>query len=257
MSKMKMPISVAIITYNEADRISHCLKSISFADEILIVDSFSQDNTIEIAKKFGCKIIRQEWLGFARQKQFAVDNCRNDWVLILDADERIPKETAREIQKIADGSKKEICAYNFCRKNYLHDRWIKHCGWWPNRVTRLVNKKQGNFDDRPVHEKWICSGTVKKLDLIIEHYSFRNYEDLINKMQAYSTLAAIEMNQQMKIVRWWSPISHGLWMFFRTYILETGFMERFDGFVISLLNALGSFMKYAKAYELQFKKNNH
>jgi len=250
-----MPLSIAIITYNEADRISHCLKSVLFADEIIIVDSFSQDNTIEIAQKFGCKVITQKWLGFARQKQFAVDNCRHDWVLILDADERIPEKTAEEIKKITDGSEKEYYAYNFLRKNFFHDRWIKHCGWWPNRVTRLVNKKHGNFDDRPVHEKWVCTGPVKKLDLFIEHYSFRNYEDMINKMQAYSTLAAREMNQQEKNVRWWSPISHGMWMFFKTYILETGFMEGFDGFVISLLNAQGSFMKYAKAYEIQLKKN--
>ena len=246
-----MPLSIAIITYNEADRISHCLKSALFADEIIIVDSFSRDNTVEIAQSFGCKVITQKWLGFSRQKQFAVDKCRHDWVFILDADERIPKETADKIKKITDSSEKRFSAYNFCRKNYLHKRWIKYCGWWPNRVTRLVNKKQGKFDGRPVHEKWICSGSVKKLDLFIEHHSFRNYEDMINKMQAYSTLGAREMNQQEKNIRWWSPISHGLWMFFRTYILETGFMEGFDGFVISLLNAQGSFMKYAKAREMQ------
>ncbi|QTA80185.1 Putative lipopolysaccharide core biosynthesis glycosyltransferase, WaaE-like [Desulfonema limicola] len=244
-----MPLSIAIITYNEADRISHCLESVLFADEIVVVDSFSTDNTIEIAQNFGCKVLTQKWPGFSRQKQFAVDNCKNDWVLILDADEQIPEQTAEEIKKITAEPEKEIYAYNFLRKNFLHGRWIKHCGWWPNRVTRLVNKKHGNFDDRPVHEKWICSGPVKKLDLFIEHYSFRNYEDMINKMQTYSSLAAKEMKQQDKKIRWWSPISHGMWMFFKTYILETGFMEGFDGLVISLLNAQGSFMKYAKAYE--------
>lgn len=258
-----MPFSVAIITFNEADRISHCLESLAFADEIVVVDSNSRDNTIEIAKEFGCRTITQEWLGFSKQKQFAVDNCRNDWVLILDADEQIPKKTAEEIVKITSGpkdrpknksdnnSEDKHAGYNFFRKNFFHGRWIKHCGWWPNRVTRLVNKKKGKFDGRSVHEKWVCDGPVKKLDLFIEHYSFRNYGDMINKMQAYSTLAADEISCQEKIVGWWSPISHGIWMFIRTYILETGFMEGFDGFVISLLNAQGSFMKYAKAREIR------
>jgi len=189
-----MPLSIAIITFNEAERISHCLKSAAFADEILIVDSYSQDNTVEIAKDFRCNVITQKWLGYARQKQFAVENCQNDWVLILDADEIIPEETGKEINKIANGAEKKYIAYNFCRKNFLHNRWIKHCGWWPNRVTRLVNKKYGKFDGRSVHEKWVCPSPVKKLDLFIEHYSFRNYEDMINKMQVYSTLTAAEIS---------------------------------------------------------------
>lgn len=244
-----MPLSVAIIAKNEADRIANCLQGLTFADEVLVVDSGSRDNTISIAESFGCTVISQEWLGYALQKQFAVNQCRNDWVLILDADERVPAETAQQIVEVLHSHNQIYDAYSLLRKNFFHKRWIRHCGWWPERIVRIVNRKKGRFSDNLVHEKWIAEGNVKALDLYIEHYSFRNYSDLIGKMQRYSTLAAEEMIKKDKAVRWWTPFSHGLWMFIRTYFLEKGIVEGFDGFMISALNAGGSFMKYAKLRE--------
>jgi glycosyltransferase involved in cell wall biosynthesis len=246
-----MPLSVAIITLNETDRIKDCLKTVSFADEILVVDSGSRDDTVKIAESFGCKIFFQEWLGYSRQKQYAVDKCSNDMVLILDADERLPKETGEGIQRIISMPEPEIVSYRFLRKNIFHGRWIRHCGWWPDRVVRLVNRRQGNFNDNLVHEGWISHGAVKNLDLCIEHYSFRHYADMIKKMQDYSTLAAQEMLQKGIHATCWTPFSHGLWMFIRTYFFERGLLEGFDGLMISLLNAGGSLMKYAKLRELE------
>jgi len=246
-----MPLSVAIITLNEADRIKACLETVSFADEILVVDSGSRDDTVKIAESFGCRILFQEWLGYSRQKQYAVDQCRNDMVLILDADERLPKETAEGIQKIITMPEPEFFSYRFSRKNIFHDRWIRHCGWWPDRVVRLVNRRQGRFSDHLVHEGWISNGAVKNLEIFIEHYSFRHYADMIKKMQDYSTLAAQEMIQKGRHANVWTPFSHGLWMFIRTYFFERGLLEGFDGLMISLLNAGGSLMKYAKLRELE------
>lgn len=244
-----MALSVAIIAQDEEDRISDCLNSVSFADEVLVVDSGSQDQTISIAQFYGCKVISKKWMGYAQQKQYAVDSCCNDWVLILDADERLPKETAEQIQQIIETSQQGVSAYSFLRKNFFRNRWIRHCGWWPDRVLRMVDRRQGHFSDNLVHERWISNGPVKELDLNIEHRSFRNYSDLVHKMQTYSTLSAQEMLNRGKSVRWWSPFSHGLWMFIRTYVLEMGMMAGFDGFMISLFNAGGSFMKYAKLRE--------
>jgi glycosyltransferase involved in cell wall biosynthesis len=244
-----MPLSVAIIAQDEEDRISDCLKSVSFADEVLVVDSGSQDQTVSIAEFYGCRVISKKWMGYAQQKQFAVDSCCNDWVLILDADERLPRETAEQVEQIIETSQQGISAYSFLRKNFFHNRWVRHCGWWPDRVVRMVDRRQGHFSDNLVHERWISNGPVKELDLNIEHRSFRNYSDLVHKMETYSSLSAQEMLNRGKRVRWWSPFSHGLWMFIRTYILEMGMMAGFDGFMISLFNAGGSFMKYAKLRE--------
>lgn len=248
-----MSVSVAIITQDEEDRLPDCLKSVAFAVEVVVVDSGSQDNTVEIARSFGCKVFSLDWLGFARQKQFAVDHCSNHWVLLLDTDERITKEAADEIIDLFRLSKPDLTAYSFLRKNFFRQRWIKHCGWWPERVVRLVDRRKGHFSNNLVHEKWITTGAVKKLDVCIEHYSFRNYSDMIQKMQQYSTLSAREMFQKGKYAGWWSPILHGFWMFIKTYCFKLGVMEGFDGFMISVLNSGGSFMKYAKLRELRLK----
>jgi glycosyltransferase involved in cell wall biosynthesis len=246
---MGSPLSVAIVTLNEEDRIGRCVESVSFADEILVLDSGSRDRTVAIAESHGCRVLFHPWMGYARQKQHAVDQCRNDWVLILDSDERVSKEAAGILPEILGKPEQYYAGYNFLRKNFFHGRWVRHCGWWPIRVMWLVDRRRGRFSDDLVHERWIPEGPVSPLDAVIEHYSFRNYADLIVKMQTYSTLAAQEMFLKGRTAHWWSPLSHGGWMFVRTYFLEKGLLEGFDGFMISLLNAGGSFMKYAKLRE--------
>jgi (heptosyl)LPS beta-1,4-glucosyltransferase len=247
----KTPLSVAIITKNEEERLPDCLKSVTFADEVLVVDSGSTDGTVALAKSLGAKVLIEEWRGYSGQKQFAVDQCLHDWVLILDADERIPQQTAQSITQALARNDSTISAYGFRRKNYLHGRWIKHCGWWPDRIVRLVNRRAGEFDGRPVHEKWVTQGTVKGLEAVIEHISFRNYSELLAKMENYSNLASKELFEKAVNVNALTPIFHGLWMFLRTYLLELGVLDGFDGFVISTTNAGGSFLKYAKAREMR------
>lgn len=244
-----MPFSVAIVTQDEEERLPDCLKSVSFADEIVVVDSGSRDNTVNIARSFGCKVLKETWRGYAKQKQFAVDSCANNWVLILDSDERIPHETARAIKKLLALPERKFSACSFLRKNFFHNRWIQHCGWWPDRIVRLVDRRMGCFSQHLVHESWISKGRVESLNATIEHRSFRNYSDLLHKLETYSTLAAQEMLRDGKRAGTLSPLTHGIWMFFRTYILELGILEGFDGFIISTLNGGGSFMKYAKLKE--------
>jgi len=242
-------LSAAVIALNEEERLPDCLRSLDFADEIVLVDSGSRDNTIGIAESFGCRVISRNWPGYAAQKQYAVDQCRNDWVFILDADERVSPEAGQKIKKIIQDSQQQYAAFRLARKSFFHKRWIRHCGWWPDRVIRVVDRRKGEFSRHSVHERWISHGPVKDLDLNIEHYSFRNYAEMINKMQNYSDLAAADMFGEGKRAGWWTPVSHGFWMFLRTYFLELGIVEGFDGFFISLMNAGGSFMKYAKLRE--------
>lgn len=244
-------LSVAIITKNEEKRLPDCLKSVAFADEVVVVDSGSEDNTVAIAKSFGANVVTEPWRGFSGQKQFAVDLCRYEWVLIVDADERIHEETAKVINLELSRNDGGVQAYRFRRKNYLHGRWIKHAGFWPDRIVRLVNRKRGDFDGRPVHEKWVTDGRVKDLDAYIEHFSFKNYSDLLAKMETYSNLGATVLFEKNKNSHVLSPIFHGVWTFFRTYILELGLLDGFDGFMISVTAAGGSFLKYAKLREMR------
>lgn len=244
-------LSVAVIAKDEADRITTCLDSLDFADDVVVVvDAASRDDTLAIARSHGCRALSRPWMGYARQKQFAVDACANDWVMILDADESIPRRTAKSIVRLLADPPLDVAAYGFMRKNIFHGRWFKRCGWWPDRVVRLVNRSRGAFSDNLVHEQWVVDGPVRQLDAVIEHYSFRNYAGLIEKMQNYSTLAALQMKNEGRRARWWTSISHGLWTFLRSYFLELGILEGFDGFMISTANAGGSYLKYAKLWEL-------
>ncbi len=244
-------LSIAIIAKDEADRIPVCLGSLGFADEVVVVvDAASRDDTLSIAQSHGCKVLSQPWLGYAGQKQVAVDACKNEWVMILDADEAIPRETGEAIIRLLADLPSDIAAYGFMRKNIFHGRWFKRCGWWPDRVVRLVNRGRGAFSKNMVHEQWLVDGPVRQLDVAIKHYSFRDFAGLIEKMQNYSTLAARQMKAEGRRAGWWTSISHGLWTFVRSYFLELGILEGFDGFVVSTTNAGGSYLKYAKLWEL-------
>jgi glycosyltransferase involved in cell wall biosynthesis len=243
-------ISVAVIAFNEADRLAECLRSVHWADDIVVVDSGSTDETPAIARSMGCRVYHQPFAGFGRQKQSAVDRCRNAWVLILDADERMPADSAEQLPAAIASAGDDVAAFSFRRKNYLHGRWIRRCGWWPDTVVRLVCKERGRFSGDSVHERWLADGRVAALSDAIEHHSFRDYADMIAKLQHYSTLGARQLAERGATVRWWQPTTHGLWTFFQVFVLKFGFLCGLDGFIISLLNAGGSFMKYAKCWEI-------
>lgn len=245
-----MKISVAIISYNEADRLAECVRSVQWADDVVVVDSGSMDRTCEMAAAMGCRVYHHAFSGFGRQKQFAVDCCRNEWVLILDADERMPDGIAATVAGVLATAGDDTTAFSFQRKNHLHGRWIRRCGWWPDRVIRLVNRKRGRFSQDSVHERWLTDENVMEIDAAIIHHSFRNYSDMIDKLQRYSTLGAQQMVDRGIRVRCWEPITHGSWTFFQVFVLKSGWLCGLDGLIISLLNAGGSFMKYAKCWEI-------
>ncbi len=243
-------VSVAVITRDEEDRLPACLESASFADETVVVDSGSTDRTVHVAESMGARVFEEPWRGFSAQKQLAVDRCANDWVLILDADERVPAQTAAALRWALSAHAGTAAAFSFPRKNLFHGRWIRHGGWWPDRIVRLVDRRKGAFDGRAVHERWVPRGRVISLDSPLEHCSFRRYSDLVSKMERYSDLAAQAMWKEGRRAGPGTPPFHALWMFIRTYVLERGALDGFDGLVISLMNAGGSFFKYAKLREL-------
>ena len=245
---MSLNISVAVITKNEAERLPDCLKSISFADDIVVVDSGSSDGTVEIAREFGCRVSVEDWKGYGPQKNSAVGKCRHEWVLILDADERIPPETAAVIRDAIGNPLAD--AYRFRRKNYLHGRWLRHSGYWPDRQIRLVNRNLGSFRGT-VHEQWATGGRVADLDAHIDHYAFSGYSDMLKTLNDYSTVIAEELYSSGRKANGISPVYHGIGMFLKIYFVERGFLDGMDGLVTALTKAGGSFFKYAKLLELQ------
>lgn len=251
--KHEVKISVAIITKNEEKRLPDCLKSVSFADDIVVVDSGSSDRTVEIAKEFGCRVFEEEWKGFGKQKNSAVHKCLHKWVIILDADERVSPDVKDLIFNTLQ--KPGASAFSFKMKHFINKRWIKYGGNWPDWHVRLVDKDKGEFLGE-IHEGWKTNGNIAKIDACIEHYGFFDYADMLKTMNKYSTISAQELFRSGKRVNIFTPIVHGIAMFFKIYILKKGFLEGLDGLVLAFLKAGGSFFKYAKLLELQREKES-
>lgn len=244
----KIPLSVAIITKNEEKNLPRLLESVSFADDVVVVDSGSTDQTFEIAKNFGCRIFPEDWKGYGPQKNSALEKCRHKWVLLLDADERVPAATAEVIANVM--AQPAADAYSFRRKNYLHGRWLRHSGYWPDRQIRLVDRDKGSFRS-VIHERWVTAGSVRELDAHIDHYAFSGYSDMLKTLNDYSTVIAKELYSSGRRANSLSPVYHGVGMFLKIYVVEKGFLDGMDGLVTALTKAGGSFFKYAKLLELQ------
>lgn len=247
MKDNKILLSVAIITKNEEYRLPDCLKSVSFADDIVVVDSGSTDRTLEIAKEFGCRVFIEEWKGYGPQKNSAVKKCKYEWVLIVDADESIPQETMQKIIEILENPTVDACS--FPRKNYFHGRWIKRSGWWPDRVVRLFKRSRGRITDSLVHESVIVNGTIKDVNTSIIHYPIENLSDALNKINFYSSLGAEGLFQKGKRTSTFIAFLKGLVAFLKLYFLKLGVLEGFEGFVISFSHAVNTTYKYLKLKE--------
>ncbi|HYA32028.1 MAG TPA: glycosyltransferase family 2 protein [Thermodesulfovibrionales bacterium] len=252
MHRDTIPLSVAIITKDEEARLPDCLRSVSFADDIVVVDSGSTDMTVEIATESGCRIFVEDWKGYGPQKNSAIKKCRHPWVLLLDADERLSPGAQEEIAGVLKVPRSD--AYTVKRKNYLHGKWLRHSGYWPDRQVRLVNRERGSFQGT-IHETWVAHGSIENLDACIEHYAFSNYSDMLKTLDDYSTVIAGELYASGRQANFLSPLYHGTGMFFKIYLLELGMLDGMDGLVTALLKAGGSFFKYAKLLELQREKS--
>lgn len=252
MTRDKLPLSVAIIAKNEEDRLPECLASVAFADEVVVVDSGSTDRTVEIAREFGAVVHVESWQGFGRQKQLAIDRCRHDWVLVLDADERVSPEAEEEIRDmLAAGT---CVAYSFPRKNYFCGRWLKHAGWWPDRVVRLFRKDSARMSERSVHESLEVHGPVGDLRQPLIHYANKGLAQTLSKVNHYSSAGANELFAQGKSASIIKALLRAAWSFLHNYILRGGFLDRGEGFVMAVSDFMNVFFKYAKLRELQKQK---
>lgn len=237
-------LSVILITKNEAAVIRRALDSVTWADEIIVVDSGSSDGTVEICREYTDKVFVTDWPGFGPQKNRALDHASCDWVLSIDADEHLTPELVQEIRatiasSLADG-------YRLPRLSSYCGRYMHHSGWWPDKVLRLCRRSKGRFTDARVHERLVVDGKVADLAGLVLHESFRSLDQVLDKVNHYSRESAQSLHERGRKAGLGTAIGHGLWAFIRTYLLRRGFLDGKEGFILSVSNAEGAYYRYLK-----------
>lgn len=240
-------ISGLVITYNEEQNIASCISSLrNVCDDIVVVDSCSSDRTVSIAESLGVTVITQPFLGDGPQRIKGLEFCKHDWVLNLDADERLEDDSVSQILKI-DLSKDDYDVYEFRRHNLIGGKFTKFAGQYPDYVARLFNQNTANFSSVSTHTR-VKGLKHKNLNAHIRHYSYKDYADLFQRQCKYANWMATEYIEQNKKISVFSPFIHGVWSFTRHYVVKFGFLAGLDGLTISVAKATGAYLKYAQAY---------
>ena len=239
-------VSVIVITLNEADRLPVTLQALQWAQEIIVVDAGSIDGTLAIAQQWATRVEHRAWSGFGAQKNHALSLASLPWVLSIDADERVTPELAQEIQAFVNRDGDGYLAANLPRLSRYCGRDIHHSGWWPDPVCRVFKRGHARFSDDLVHEKIICTGPVWNFQGLLMHDSFQNLDQVLHKLNQYSREGALNLQRKGKKSGLGKAIGHGLWAFFRTYILQRGFLDGREGFILAVSNAEGTYYRYLK-----------
>ena len=249
---MNEPLSVVIITLNAADKLEACLQSVDFADEIFIVDSGSSDNTLEIANNHQARIIKQEWLGYGKQKRFATEQAAHDWILSIDADEQVSDELRASLQEAMKSPGYQ--AYQMSRRNRFMGRWLGHGEGYPDLSLRLYNRNYANWSEDPVHEKVVTQAPVGRLKGDLLHESESSIAEYLEKQNSYTTLQAETLYAKGKHSGAVKIILSPLFRFIKFYFLRLGILDGIPGLVHILIGCYNSMLKYAKLWELQREK---
>jgi len=246
---MKPTLSAILITKNEAANIRDCLRSVSWADEVIVVDSCSTDGTAEIAREMGAQVYVHDWPGFGPQKNRALAYASKEWVFSIDADERITPELRAEIElaMLEENSDGYFCP----RLSQFCGSFIRHSGWYPDYVLRLFKRGSGRFSDNLVHESVLLQGRSGKLKSPLLHYSYLTMGDVERKVEHYSNAAAQQMFQAGKRAGWMRAIMSAGWAFVRTYVIRLGGLDGNAGFQIALMNMRTTYLKYRKLAALR------
>jgi len=246
---MSVPkLSVIHITFNEAHNLAECLSSLQgLADEIVIVDNGSRDGTLDIAAQFGARVVRtDDWPGFGPQKNRALDVARCDWVLSIDADERVTPALAQEIQAVI--AQDAARAYEIPRLSWYCGRFMRHSGWYPDPVLRLFRRGRARFTDDLVHERLVAQDPVQRLSHDLLHYSFLDFSQVLAKVDRYSTASAQQMFDKGRRASPAGALVRGAWAFVRTYVLRAGFLDGPQGLALAISNAQGTYYRYLKLW---------
>ncbi len=243
-----MKISVAIITHNAAPELARCLASVAFADEIVVVDQDSSDDTAAVCARHGAVLHQSPWLGFGPTKQKAVALCRNRWVLSIDSDEEVTPELRAAIEALPAAPPPAAFAVN--RLSRFLGRWIHHCGWHPEYVVRLFDRERAGFNDKPVHEAIETAGEVGRLSGLMLHYTYETMEQYIDKLNRYTTLAAEQMHAAGRSANLWQAFARSKVTFWRMYVLRGGILDGGPGLVLCLSSGFYVLAKYVKLWRM-------
>jgi len=243
-------ISVIIITKNEEKNIERCLKSVQWANEIIVIDADSTDQTVKIAKSLKAKVIVKQWEGFAKQKEFAMNLAGNEWIFSIDADEEVTGELKEEILQTIK-LPHALNGYEVPRKSFFLDRWIKNGGWYPGLQLRLFKKSKTRMNHRPVHEGFLVEGLMGVLKADLNHYTYNSLHQYIEKMNDYSSLDVMNKIGSGRIIRWYHFILNPLSVFLRMFVSLHGYKDGMVGFLLAFYSALHSLSIYSKTWEYQ------
>ena len=249
----KEKISVVIITKNEAANIGPCVESANFANEILVLDSGSSDETVQCAIDAGAKVIQTDWPGFGLQKNRGIDYAENEWIFSLDADERISQNLAKEIVSVIN--KSEFSVFDVPRSSFFITKFMNHSGWSPDRTKRLFRKNTARYTNQQVHEHLETNQKIGHLKESLIHFSYLDVETVLRKINHYSSAGAVDFVKKGRKSSLSSAIGHGVWSFIRTYFIKFGFLDGREGLILAIANAESSYYKHLKLYFLNSKKD--
>lgn len=249
----RRPLSVIVTTFNEEINIAECIESVRWADEILLVDSFSTDRTVEIARRYPIRIEQREYFGSAAQKNWSLDRVEHEWVLIIDADERVPDRLAEEILATL-AEQPTVNGFYIRRQNIFIDRVIRHSGWSTDKVVRLFHRDKGRYPNRRVHADLEIAGPVPTLRHPFLHYTFRSFDQYFRKFLNYAEWGAAQAFRDRRPAGWVEIGFRPAWRFFRMYFVQLGFLDGLHGLVLCALQAFGVFLKYAKLWEYRIRE---
>lgn len=247
-------ISAIVVCFNEEERIEDCLKSLSWCDEIVVVDSYSTDRTPDICRKYATRFLQREWPGYREQKAFAHSQATKAWVLLVDSDERVTPELHREIVETLARDDGEFAGYAVPRLVRYLGRWWWRGGWYPDYDVRLFRRERAIWGGSDPHEKIIVDGKVRRLTHPLHHFSYRNIDDHMQRINRFTTISSVELRKSGGRWRLSDALLRPAVRFFRSYILKRGFMEGFAGFYVALTAAVYVFLKYAKLWEIELKE---
>lgn len=245
-------ISACIMTYNEEDNIECCLKSVTWCDEIVVLDSFSTDRTLEICRRYTDIVHQHEWQGYIGQRNIIRSMATHSWVLFLDADEEVSPALRKAIEDEFKPDRIAFVGYRFPRRVFYLDRWIKHGEWYPDIKLRLFKKSLGRSVGEEPHDQVVVDGPVKTLHAPLFHYTYRNLADHLDTMNRFSSISAQAKYESGSRFRWGDLLLRPFFRFIKGYFLKAGFLDGRRGLIIALISSFGVAMKYAKLWELRF-----